>query len=225
MRRSPLVGARRARVPRGGVGARDASFDVAAFRHEMQRGAGQILLHFDQHVKILPGAVQVLNGVGKQLRRRGARRGHHVVAPVAPLKLGAYTVRWRAMSADSHVVSGVWTFGVRVPAPRGERGVRRRRADHDRACRALAVVPRARARDRRARVPADRACAGSRCRARSSGGSRSQRVSARRRACRRGSPRSRCARRTRCSCRSAKFLYGDLSPMARDAIRRGVRRR
>jgi copper transport protein len=40
-----------------------------------------------------------------------------VVAVVHPLKLGAYTVRWRAVSADSHVVSGVWTFGVRVPAP------------------------------------------------------------------------------------------------------------
>ncbi len=33
-----------------------------------------------------------------------------------PLRLGAYTVRWQAVSADSHVVSGVWTFGVRVPA-------------------------------------------------------------------------------------------------------------
>ena len=26
-------------------------------------------------------------------------------------------MRWRAISADSHVVSGVWTFGVGVPAP------------------------------------------------------------------------------------------------------------
>src|SRR5207248_5835966 len=43
--------------------------------------------------------------------------GRNVVARVAPLRLGTYTVRWRAISADSHVVSGVWTFGVRVPAP------------------------------------------------------------------------------------------------------------
>ena len=40
-----------------------------------------------------------------------------MVASVRPLKLGVYTVRWQAISADSHVVSGVWTFGVRVPAP------------------------------------------------------------------------------------------------------------
>ena len=30
---------------------------------------------------------------------------------------GAYTVRWHVLSADGHVVSGVWTFGVRVKAP------------------------------------------------------------------------------------------------------------
>ena len=30
---------------------------------------------------------------------------------------GAYTVRWHVLSSDGHVVSGVWTFGVRVAAP------------------------------------------------------------------------------------------------------------
>ena len=30
---------------------------------------------------------------------------------------GAYTVRWHVLSADGHVVSGVWTFGVRMKAP------------------------------------------------------------------------------------------------------------
>ena len=33
------------------------------------------------------------------------------------LPRGAYTVRWHAVSSDGHVVSGVWTFGVGVPAP------------------------------------------------------------------------------------------------------------
>src|SRR5262249_37845969 len=36
---------------------------------------------------------------------------------VRTLPIGPYTVRWHALSADSHVVSGVWTFGVRVVAP------------------------------------------------------------------------------------------------------------
>jgi copper transport protein len=87
------------------------------FGTELQRGPAQIRLHFDQHVKVLPGSVRVLNGVGKNFASGAHATGTDVVANVAPLKLGAYTVRWQAISADSHVVTGVWTFGVRVPAP------------------------------------------------------------------------------------------------------------
>jgi copper transport protein len=86
------------------------------FGTEVQRAPAAIRLRFDQHVKILPGAIQVLNGVGRNFARAPHVEGTSVVAGVAPLKLGTYTVRWRAVSADSHVVSGVWTFGVGVPA-------------------------------------------------------------------------------------------------------------
>ena len=86
------------------------------FGTEQQRGPAVGRLHFDQHVKILPGAIKVLNGVGRNFAGPARTEGSDVVAPVRPLKLGAYTVRWQAVSADSHVVSGVWTFGVRVPA-------------------------------------------------------------------------------------------------------------
>jgi copper transport protein len=84
---------------------------------ELQRGPTAIHLHFDQSVTLLPGAVQVLNGVGKDFAGPARVAGTDVVANVRPLKVGTYTVRWRAVSADSHVVSGVWTFGVGVPAP------------------------------------------------------------------------------------------------------------
>jgi copper transport protein len=87
------------------------------FGTELQRGPAQIALHFDQTVKVLPGSIKVLNGIGEQFALQSRVEGREVVARVLPLKLGAYTVRWRAISADSHVVSGVWTFGVRVPAP------------------------------------------------------------------------------------------------------------
>jgi copper transport protein len=40
-----------------------------------------------------------------------------VIGPLRRLSRGAYTVRWHAVSSDSHVVSGVFTFGVRVNAP------------------------------------------------------------------------------------------------------------
>jgi len=87
------------------------------FGTELQHGPGQIKLRFDQHVDLLPGSLRVLDGTGGN--HAGAARvdGTTLVARVGALKLGAYTVRWRAISADSHVVSGVWTFGVRVPAP------------------------------------------------------------------------------------------------------------
>ena len=87
------------------------------FGTELQRGPLTIRLRFDQSVTLLPGAVRVLDGVGRDFAGPARVVGTDVVANVRPLKLGAYTVRWRAVSAGSHVVSGVWTFGVRVPAP------------------------------------------------------------------------------------------------------------
>jgi copper transport protein len=92
-------------------------YTTPSFGHELQRSPAEIVLHFDQTVKVLPGSISVLNGVGKQFAFRSRAEGRNVVANVLPLELGGYTVRWRAISADSHVVSGVWTFGVRVPAP------------------------------------------------------------------------------------------------------------
>ena len=88
-----------------------------SFRSELKQGPSVIRLGFDQQVKVLPGSIRVLNGVGKNFAGPARADGTDVVAPVRHLKLGAYTVRWQAISADSHVVSGVWTFGVGVPAP------------------------------------------------------------------------------------------------------------
>jgi copper transport protein len=88
-----------------------------AFGHELQNAPGKIGFHFDQIVKVLPGGIQVLNAKGKNFAGAPRVSGFDMTAPVKKLPAGAYTVRWRAISADSHVVSGVWTFGVRVPAP------------------------------------------------------------------------------------------------------------
>jgi copper transport protein len=88
-----------------------------SFRSELTQGPAVIRLTFDQNVKVLPGSIRVLNGVGKNFADPARANGTVVVAKVRHLKLGAYTVRWQAISADSHVVSGVWTFGVGVPAP------------------------------------------------------------------------------------------------------------
>ena len=88
-----------------------------SFRQELHSGPATIRLHFDQRVDLLPGAVKVLGTTGKDFAGPAHTDGTDVVAAVRPLPRGGYTVRWQAISADSHVVSGVWTFGVRVPAP------------------------------------------------------------------------------------------------------------
>jgi copper transport protein len=88
-----------------------------SFGRELQTAPRTIRFRFDQIVKALPGSVQVLNAKGVNLAGPAAVAGLELVAPVKRLPTGVYTVRWRAISADSHVVSGVWTFGVRVPAP------------------------------------------------------------------------------------------------------------
>ena len=87
------------------------------FGTELQSSPGTISLHFDQTVTAVPGSMLVLNDSGKNFAGPARVEGTNLVAPVRPLKRGPYTVRWHAISADSHVVSGVWTFGVKVPAP------------------------------------------------------------------------------------------------------------
>jgi copper transport protein len=85
------------------------------FRERLERPPNTIRLQFDQVVD-LP-ALQVLDDSGRDYAGAVRLRGTEVIATVQELPTGPYTVRWRALSADSHVVSGVWTFGVRVKAP------------------------------------------------------------------------------------------------------------
>jgi copper transport protein len=87
------------------------------FGTEIHSSPRVIRLHFDQQVRVLPGAVKVLDDSGKNFAGGARIEGLDLVASVHSLPRGAYTVRWHAISADSHVVSGVWTFGFGVPAP------------------------------------------------------------------------------------------------------------
>jgi copper transport protein len=90
------------------------------FRQRLERSPAEVRLQFDQDVKALPDSIKVLDVHGKLLsgstRSAGATQTV-VVAPVRHLPRGFYTVRWHAISADGHVVSGVYTFGVRFAAP------------------------------------------------------------------------------------------------------------
>jgi len=84
------------------------------FGAELRHGPRELWLDLDQTVTV--PSVHVLDRRGRNFARRPQVRGTNVVTRVAPLRGGVYTVRWHALSADSHTVGGVFTFGVRVAA-------------------------------------------------------------------------------------------------------------
>jgi copper transport protein len=79
-----------------------------------------ITLSFDQSVRVLANGIQVFDAKGRLVSgpphlRSGDSRV--VEAPLRRVPRGGYTVRWATISTDSHVGRGVFTFGVRAPAP------------------------------------------------------------------------------------------------------------
>jgi copper transport protein len=89
------------------------------FRQQLAQPPRQVTLRFDQDVDVLPGAIVVTDARGDRIsaETRSGEDRRRLVAPVARGRRGAYTVRWHALSADGHVVSGVFTYGVGVAAP------------------------------------------------------------------------------------------------------------
>lgn len=90
-----------------------------SYRQRLAKAPRRVEIDFDQAVKVFPNGIKVFDVRGRELARNvhSGSGGHAIVADLAPLPKGAYTVRWQALSGDGHVVSGVYTFGVRVAAP------------------------------------------------------------------------------------------------------------
>lgn len=90
------------------------------FRERLEAAPPAVVVRFNEAVKVLaPDAIEVRAASGR-LVSGPAELGedpHFVEAPLRHLAKGAYTVRWRALSPDGHLLSGVYTFGVRQPAP------------------------------------------------------------------------------------------------------------
>jgi copper transport protein len=89
--------------------------EVPSFQQRLERGPAFIRIQFDQIVQ-LP-TIDVLDQNGHNHAATAFAHGRDVSAKVKQLPTGPYTVRWHVLSSDGHVVSGVWTFGVRVAAP------------------------------------------------------------------------------------------------------------
>jgi methionine-rich copper-binding protein CopC len=87
--------------PQGGVAAKDIS---------------RIDVWYDAGIRDSLAALAVVSAEGQRVDKRDAAIDSadpaHVSVSVNPLSPGKYTVRYRALSADGHLVSGAWDFEV-----------------------------------------------------------------------------------------------------------------
>jgi copper transport protein len=77
----------------------------------------QVALRFSEGVEIGLGGVKVFDPSGKRVDTNQSKHGPvgdtSVVTPLrGGLATGTYTVAWRAVSADSHPISGAFTFNI-----------------------------------------------------------------------------------------------------------------
>ena len=89
-------------------------------RQELEHPPTRIVLEYDQSVGVVRDSLLVLTASGKNVAgpAKAIPSLRELVAPLRRnLPRGAYTIRWRALSSDGHVVSGISTFGIGVPAP------------------------------------------------------------------------------------------------------------
>jgi copper transport protein len=86
----------------------------------LDRPPTEILLRYDQSVTAAPDGIVVFAADGRRVSGpvSQAADGTVIRVPVSGLRRGeAYTVRWRELSADGHVGTGVYTFGVGIEPP------------------------------------------------------------------------------------------------------------
>jgi len=87
------------------------------FQERVSVSPRTVTLSFDQFIEPLPHAVRLYSTRAELAVPRIRIKGREVVASIPRLHAGGYTIRWHALSGDGHVVSGVFTFGVRAAAP------------------------------------------------------------------------------------------------------------
>lgn len=80
-------------------------------------GIGKVDVWYDAGIRDAFAALAVVSASGERVDKRDAAIDSadpaHVSVSVPPLTGGKYTVRYRALSADGHLVSGAWEFEVR----------------------------------------------------------------------------------------------------------------
>jgi copper transport protein len=87
---------------------------------ELETSPRAVSLRFDQGVNVVASSIDVRSATGRDVT---AGPSHTIEeervarVPLRRLPKGAYTVRWHVTSYEGHVLSGVYTFGVRVVPP------------------------------------------------------------------------------------------------------------
>ena len=79
-----------------------------------------VVLRFDQGIDVFSNSIEVRSAKGALVTAGPAHTIDEKRAATVALKhlpKGAYTVRWHVTSFEGHVLSGVYTFGVRVVPP------------------------------------------------------------------------------------------------------------
>lgn len=81
----------------------------------------QITVTFDESVALVEDSLRVLDPDNRPVtdgdpRHAGGRGNTDSVRLASGLKQGTYTVSWRVVSADSHAVSGAFTFSIGKPS-------------------------------------------------------------------------------------------------------------
>ncbi|MFO1103385.1 MAG: copper resistance protein CopC [Methylocystis sp.] len=78
---------------------------------------GKVEVWYDAGIRDAFAALAVVSAAGERVDKRDAAIDSadpsHVSVSVNRLTPGKYTVRYRALSADGHLVSGAWEFEVR----------------------------------------------------------------------------------------------------------------
>ena len=104
----------------GGVASAHAMLETTtpAAGSVLARPPVSVVLHFGEDVGVAPQAVRVLDARGHDETGRITSAGHYVTASLTtPLGSGSYLVVWRMVSADSHPVTGSFSFSVGHPGP------------------------------------------------------------------------------------------------------------
>ena len=121
MRRALLLVAVAALALPGVAGAHaNLTRAIPAEQGRVEAPPTSIELFYDQSVVAPADAIVVMAADGRRVSGAVSQteRGTVIRAPVSGLERGeAYTVRWREISADGHVGTGVFTFGVGVEPP------------------------------------------------------------------------------------------------------------